>query len=137
MVMDEKIIAVVGDYNGTHELLEKTLKAADTRVYMFVGQTGLFRSARSRRFDLAIVRMADEGVRAVSTIEKIRSRGSAVRVVAVLAEDVARSTDEFLAMGFDAVLREPFGYGELIATVASIIAPNELHKDKGSGYAAP
>ncbi len=126
--MAAKMIAIVGDFNGDREMLEKTLKASDTEVFVFNGQTGLFRAARGRRFDLAVVRVADGGARSLSLVEKIRTRNTAERIVGIFSEDVNAETGSKIADGLDEVIFEPFGYADFIGAVGAIIAPNELQE---------
>jgi DNA-binding response OmpR family regulator len=132
-----KQIAIVGVDGEYRELVEKTLRAADTRVYVFAGQTGLFRSGRGRCFDLAVVRVTGEGIRALSTIAKIRTRSTAEKVVAVIAEDIANGTPAAITDGCEAIVREPYGYADLIEAVAALIAPNELLETQTEQVAAP
>ena len=97
-------------------------------VFVFNGQTGLFRAARGRRFDLAVVRVADGGARSLSIVEKIRARNTAERIVGIFSEDVNAETGSKIAEGLDEVIFEPFGYADFIGAVGAIIAPNELQE---------
>ena len=134
--MKVKKIAIVGARGWSADLLEKTLRAADTEVFMFAGQTGLFRSARSRRFDLAVVRIPDVGARAMSTVAKIRGREAADKVVVVFAEDLAGGAGVSAELGCDGEVFEPLTYGDLITAVATLIAPNELLEEQHASAAA-
>jgi hypothetical protein len=124
--MRPKMIALVGRFDRYQTLLESTLRAADTQVVRFSGVADLIEGLVGDAVDLALVRLYDTRAKTILQATGLRDKGLAEKVVGIFSCGTDPVTLNGKGRRLDGILFEPYGYAELVGTVAEIIAPNDL-----------
>lgn len=119
--MDKKrpSILVVDDEKGIQDLLKCTLESSGFDVVVAADGTAALALLESRRSDLILLDIGMPGLDGFQALELIQQRYN-VPVIMVTGRDDVSMVRKALDSGDDYV-RKPFGNGELIARIKSVL----------------
>lgn len=118
--MAKKLILVVDDEKGIQALLKCTLESAGFDVAVAADGAIALALLESTNSDLILLDIGLPGLDGFQALELIQQRYN-VPVIMVTARDDVSMVRKALNSGADDYVRKPFGNGELIARIKSVL----------------
>lgn len=122
--MSQGRILIAEDYDDNRELLRVMLEGAGYSVHETRNGRECITAAHADSFDLALIDLSMPLLDGWGTLRELRldERTRVLPCIAITALATAAAGQDALAAGFDAYISKPYRAGELLDTVARLLA---------------
>jgi FixJ family two-component response regulator len=125
------LIAVVDDEEPVRTALSRLLRSRGLRVIAFRSGEEFLRGLDHQEADCALLDLRMPGVTGIEVLDRLRVRGSRVRVVVMTAHDEPSLKESCISKGAIRYLLKPMDSHTLMEAIADALGRGEFAKPEG------